>query len=218
MFHVEHSGACVRWLKEGASELGFTLTDDHIAKLLTYLDELKRWNRKINLTAIRKDQEIIAKHFLDSIYCGQAVGLSEQSSVLDVGSGAGFPGIPIKIVNPHIELTLLEPSKKKIAFLQHITGTLRLDRVRALSKRLQDLPRTLDDTIPYTHVFVRALALNEVLPFAKHVLAKKALVILCRARPFGQRDGLDGLRIDREIDYRLPFRLGNRNLTILTIS
>ena len=102
-----------------------------------YLQELLEWNKKFNLTAITDPDEIRRKHFEDSLLLLQTVQLTNES-VVDVGAGAGFPGIPLKIACPGIKLTLLEATKKKVDFLDHIINTLELKNVLAVWSRAED--------------------------------------------------------------------------------
>ncbi len=120
MFHVEHSGAVAHWIRVGAAQLDIPLKEAQISQLVLYARELEKWNKKVNLTAARNDRELVVKHFLDSMFCGQALDLTRSVQLLDVGSGAGFPGLPLKILNQDLEVWLLEPNQKKTAFLRHI--------------------------------------------------------------------------------------------------
>jgi 16S rRNA (guanine527-N7)-methyltransferase len=105
-----------------------------------YINELLEWNKKFNLTSITDPEEIRVKHFEDSLALLQAVKLSNQS-LIDVGSGAGFPGIPLKIACPTIKLTLLEATRKKIDFLKHLVAVLELNNVEIICKRAEDFAR-----------------------------------------------------------------------------
>ena len=93
-------------LKEGAGELGVSLSYEMIQMFLVYLKELKEWNQKVNLTSLKKDTAIISKHFIDSL--SLVPYIHSKASLLDLGSGAGFPGIPVKIAKPSLKVTLLE--------------------------------------------------------------------------------------------------------------
>ena len=153
----------------GAEEIGITLTAPVVESYLFYIEELKKWNRKINLTSLTTDREIAVKHFLDSLTV--APFLQGATQVLDIGTGAGFPGLPLKILSPSIELALLESSQKKCFFLRHIVRGLRLQGVAivhgraedkkiteryargfdlVLSRALADLPTSLQLALPYT--------------------------------------------------------------------
>ena len=110
-------------LKNGLQELDIICSEDQIGSFMLYHAELKKWNKAYNLTALKNDHDIIIKHFLDSLLYLKA--LPEGISTLaDAGSGAGFPGIPIKLVLPALDLTLIESSRKKTAVLRHITRQL----------------------------------------------------------------------------------------------
>ncbi|UCD85401.1 MAG: 16S rRNA (guanine(527)-N(7))-methyltransferase RsmG, partial [Deltaproteobacteria bacterium] len=116
-------------LISGAEEFGVSLDKEKAERFGLYLKELKRWNRKVNLTSLVEDREIIIKHFLDSLT--PLKYLSKQSFILDLGSGGGFPGVPLKIAEPSLKVVLLESSKKKNSFLNHITSALSLQGITA---------------------------------------------------------------------------------------
>ena len=100
-------------LKETFSRYGFPLTDHQVAQFRLYRTELLRWNERMNLTAITDAEEIVHKHFLDSLRVLEYISLGTRDSVMDIGTGAGFPGIVLKIYRPDVRLTLIESSKKK---------------------------------------------------------------------------------------------------------
>jgi len=129
---------------KGLRELSLPFTPDQVRLFSAYLTELKKWNKAYNLTSLKTDEDIVIKHFLDSLLYLRALPPGEIS-VLDVGSGAGFPGIPLKIMRPEIGLYLLEPSWKKANFLRHIAGTLCLSGVEIIEKRIEDLEPLLVD-------------------------------------------------------------------------
>lgn len=123
-------------LIRGAEQLGITLSDRIIESYLYYIKELKRWNKKINLTSLKDDVEIGVKHFVDSLTI--APYLQGVHKVLDIGAGAGFPGLPLKIFSPSIEVVLLESSEKKCFFLRSIIRGLKLQGVDVVHGRAQD--------------------------------------------------------------------------------
>jgi len=107
----------------------YKLTDNQIAQFERYLQELKQWNEQINLTALTNDRDILELHFDDSLNVVNFVDFSKISSCCDVGSGGGFPGIPLKILYPHLKIYLIEVKRKRINFLEHLIDTLKLDDV-----------------------------------------------------------------------------------------
>ena len=121
------------------SPFGVTLSVQQAKRLLAYLDLLMRWNQRINLTAIRSPEECVTRHFGESFYLATRLKLAGR--LLDVGSGAGFPGLALKIVAPDLAVTLLEPVAKKRAFLKEVARTCGFDRVEARGERLQDFIR-----------------------------------------------------------------------------
>lgn len=123
-------------LMAGGKELGLTIGDKELSSFLSYLKELKEWNKKINLTAITDDKDIIIRHFLDSLTL--ASFLSGKETLLDIGSGAGFPGIPLNIVIPDLKVTLMDSVNKKVIFMRHIIRTIGLKNIEAVQARAED--------------------------------------------------------------------------------
>jgi 16S rRNA (guanine527-N7)-methyltransferase len=123
-------------LVEGAKTFGIYLENEAVEAFELYLKELLKWNQKINLTAIRSEKGIVLKHFLDSLSLYPY--LPEYSFILDIGSGAGFPGIPLKIIQPTYEMTLLDSVRKKVDFQRHIIRVLGLKRIESIHGRVQD--------------------------------------------------------------------------------
>ncbi len=184
---------------------------------MLYRQYLLLWNKRINLTAITDPEEILIKHFVDSLACFKALTpLHEGASLLDVGTGAGFPGLPLKIAHPRLSLTLLEPSRKKVAFLQHLVGTLRLEHVTIIAKPLEDVSRAGRFTGSYRFVVTRALNLFSQLANVVPLLERGGKLILCRSRSLSPSDPTDGFKVDREILYDLPADYGKRVLVVLS--
>ncbi len=123
-------------IKTGAERLGIELSEEQVNRLIEYARLLKEWNEKINLTAITDDEGIATKHFLDSL---TALGTGYVGGrVIDVGTGAGFPGLVLKIARPDIELTLLDSLNKRINFLREVCSTLGIDGVEFVHARAED--------------------------------------------------------------------------------
>jgi 16S rRNA (guanine527-N7)-methyltransferase len=141
-------------LLEGAKALGVALTPAAIGPLLTLRTELLRWNAKVNLTAITAPDEVLEKHLLDSLAVVPEV--EKAVSVLDVGAGAGFPGLVLKAQCPHLQVTFVEPVGKKVSFMKHAALTLKMSQVKALQARAEGFPES--EGIPKSDVVVsRAL-------------------------------------------------------------
>ena len=149
---------------------------EHEEKLQLLLDELERWNRKVNLTAVRNREQMITLHLQDSLV---AQPLLEGADILDVGCGAGFPGLPLAIVEPERNFTLLDSNNKKIMFVQHAAGLLGLDNVTAVKSRGEDYaPGHRFDT-----VIARALAaLPRLVEIAGHHVREDGVFVALKGR------------------------------------
>ena len=148
-------------LKETFNHYGFPLTAHQVAQFDRYRAELLRWNKHINLTAITDNDEIIHKHFLDSLSVLEHISLKTGDSVIDIGTGAGFPGIALKIYIPDIRLTLVESSKKKVGFLKFLVPQLDLHRratVEILAERAEVCSQQQEHIGTYDWVFTRYVA------------------------------------------------------------
>jgi 16S rRNA (guanine527-N7)-methyltransferase len=148
-------------LKSGAETLGIILDDEQIGRFEIYYQELVAWNERINLTSITDYEAVQIKHFLDSLTITQAYnfrGSGEGFKVIDVGTGAGLPGIPLKIVYPEIYLTLLEATARKTKFLEHLVGRLGLKDVEIINGRAEDTARLPRYREKYGLVLSRAVA------------------------------------------------------------
>lgn len=161
-------------LRASAASLGLTLGAGHLGAFETYYHELSAWNRRFNLTAITGYEEVQRRHFLDSLSCLLALPGGAEGGPLpdvvplqrgtgslriaDVGSGAGFPGIPLKIMLPDAHVTLIEATGKKATFLRHIVRLLGLTGVEVLAARAEDVGHMLEHREQYDLVVARAVA------------------------------------------------------------
>ena len=150
------------------------MNDERFDRLL---DELERWNRKVNLTAVRDRDQMVALHLNDSL---AARPLLQGRRILDVGTGPGFPGLPLAIVEPEREFTLLDSNNKKIMFVQHAAGLLGLDNVTAVKARVEDYaPGHCFDTVS-----ARALAsMPKLVEIAGHPVGEAGVVVARQGRP-----------------------------------
>jgi 16S rRNA (guanine527-N7)-methyltransferase len=142
---------------------GYQLSPAQIDLFERYETELMEWNEQINLTAIRKPGEIRARHFMDSLTCLCVMRDSPLERVIDVGSGAGFPGIPLKIAIPGMRLTLVESVGKKASFLRHIIRTLSLEGVEVIQERAEAVGQMPAHREAYDWAVARAVAIMPVL-------------------------------------------------------
>lgn len=153
-------------LVAGAKDLQINLKPEQLEAFRLYYQQLVEWNGRFNLTAITDDEGVQVRHFLDSISCLRALESGERfagQSVIDVGTGAGFPGIPLKILCPGMGLTLLEATEKKVHFLAHIVARLGLDRVVIIHGRAEELGQAPEHRERYDWALARAVAEMPVL-------------------------------------------------------
>lgn len=127
--------------ENGLNDLNLSLSEKQIQQFMNYYDILVEWNSFMNLTAITDFEEVLVKHFLDSLALVKAADLSDVSTVIDIGTGAGFPGIPLKIAFPHLKVTLLDSLNKRIKFLQEVINRLELTDITPIHGRAEDYAR-----------------------------------------------------------------------------
>lgn len=145
-------------LVEGAVSLGLSLAPDHLDRFERYAGELVEWNRRVNLTAITEPVDIARKHFLDSLSVLAVLAGRAGDSLIDVGSGAGFPGLPIKLMRPDLRVTLVESARKKCEFLHYMVKTLELKGVTIVQARAEDAARDGVHRESYPVAAARAVA------------------------------------------------------------
>jgi 16S rRNA (guanine527-N7)-methyltransferase len=150
-------------VQEAQALFNLHLTGRQVMALVTYEKELLEWNQKFNLTAIRDAESIRTKHFLDSFSCVLAWKASPPNQLIDVGTGAGFPGIPLKILYPNLKLTLVESVRKKAMFCQHLVSVLGLEQVEVVQSRAEDLGQDPRHREKYEWAVARAVANLNVL-------------------------------------------------------
>jgi 16S rRNA (guanine527-N7)-methyltransferase len=199
------------------------LTGRQTIALITYERELLDWNQKFNLTAIRDVESIRTKHFLDSFSCVLAWKANPPFRLIDVGTGAGFPGIPLKIIYPTMELTLVESVGKKAMFCQHIVRVLGLESVNVIQARAESLGQKPDHREKYDWAVARAVAnlnvLSEyLLPLVKvggTVIAQKGESGPAEAQSAEKAMKVLGGKLKKVIPVNLPGVVDDRYLVLV---
>ena len=143
-------------IKTYADEIEIVLNEQQIHQFYQYMELLLEWNEKINLTAITNPEEIIVKHFIDSLTIAKYV--KENARLIDVGTGAGFPGIPLKIIREDIEITLLDSLNKRVNFLNEVIHELKLSKIQAVHSRVEDFAKDKKNRESFDYATSRAVA------------------------------------------------------------
>lgn len=210
-------------LVQGASQLDLKITEEQLNQFEKFYRLLVETNKNLNLTSIVEEKDVAVKHFLDSLSCLKAATFDDGMSLLDIGTGAGFPGIPLKICRPGLEVTLAESLDKRVCFLKEVIFKLGLKKIKAIHARAEDIGRSKDYRENYDRVVARAVAglgvlAEYCLPAVKvngfflamkgpkleeeMIAAKKAIKIL-------------GGEVEETINLRLPITGDERNLVLI---
>jgi len=203
------------FLKSHQPQWNLPLNSVALAQLDLYFEELKTWNAKMNLIGFKDQESCVVTGFLDSLASCHIFQQKQAAQVLDVGTGAGFPGLPSKIANPSLRMTLVEPNKKKVAFLHHVIGTLDLKDVYVEPKRIENLASEQQYFSKFDVVMIKALRFDGCLPYLSNLLHSNSQIVLYRSETLQKEENLFGFEIFKEIHYELPLNFGTRCLTVL---
>ncbi len=199
----------------GFAATGIHYDQEEIDKFIFYLQEVMKWNEKTNLIGHKKEEEMVGNLFIDSLVGTKVLSTDAVCSILDIGTGAGFPGIPIGIVFPQHSVTLLEPNLKKVAFLHHMIGSLNLKNVRVEPFRIEQFSGEPEFHKKFDWVFMKALRFDVGLAYVTQVLSASGKCVCFRADPLPPDCVPKGFSVVKDIPYELPFGLGKRNLSVI---
>ena len=202
-------------LHETSCEIGVRLSAPQGELFWLYLQELLEWNRALPLTAVTDPADIVIKHFVDSL--SPLPYLEVSTNLLDIGSGAGFPGIPLKIAAPDLRLSLVDANRKKVSFLKQVVRTLKLREVAVRHGRVEDLPATGQ---PFTTIISRAFRrLEPLLDLVSPLLSPGCLLVAMLGRTrapeyrlFRELASAHGLNVSQLVPVELPRGRGARTL------
>jgi 16S rRNA (guanine527-N7)-methyltransferase len=205
-------------VEEGASNLNIQIDRKITDQFSIHATELIKWNRKINLTTITDPIEVAVKHFIDSIISVRV--LPENGRLLDIGSGGGFPGIPVKIMIPSLSVTLIDASRKKVSFLKQVIRNIKLVEIDARQVRVEDLAKEKTVKNCFDVIICRAFSrLNKIILQALPLLAKNGIIIAMKGKlseselEFAAKCDLS-LTVEK---YKLPYLELERSLVILKL-
>lgn len=208
-------------LKDEAENIGISLSDDQLRKFEKYKDMILEWNEKINLTAITEVNEIISKHFVDSLSICKYI--NEGDSVIDIGTGAGFPGIPLKIYfEDKIDLTLVDSLNKRVIFLQEVIKEIEMTNVKAIHFRAEDLSKKAEHREIYNKVVSRAVAAMPILCEYTIPLVKIQGKVICMKGPNFEEElkestkEIENMGCSVEKIDKIELKSGDRNIILIT--
>ena len=202
---------------EEITKLNIKCTEEELEKLEKYCELLISWNKKMNLTSIKEKEQIYLKHFYDSLTIVKTVDLEKTNKLIDIGSGAGFPGIVLKIFFPHIEVDIIDSNNKKIMFINEVVKTLALDKVNLIHNRCEDYSRFNREK--YDVVVSRAVAnLNTLIEISFPLVKVNGLFIsmkgICEKELTEIQNELSLLfgELESVLEFKLPFENSQRSL------
>ena len=207
-------------LSEESAALGIHLSSSEIDLFQVYLTELWEWNKRFNLTGLKIPERIVIELFLDSLI--PAPFLPEQGTMLDAGSGAGFPGVPLKILHPRIETRLLESNARKVSFLRHIVRSLQLKGIQVIHGRIESAGEWFQEKV-FQVITARALAdLRQIILWCSPLLQQGGFLVAFLGaegeRIIAQNKKVldsQGLRVEKHVHYSLRGKKGKRHTFVL---
>lgn len=205
---------------QALKEQGIDLTEQQQSQFQTYFKMLVEWNEKMNLTAITDEPSVYLKHFYDSISAAFYVDLKGEKSICDVGAGAGFPSIPLKICFPELNVTIVDSLNKRIGFLEHLAEALQLENVNFVHARAEDFGQNKAYREKFDIVTARAVARLSVLSELCVPLVKKGGLFIAMKGASAEDELVDakkalsvlGAKIKKEHSFLLPVEESERNI------
>lgn len=205
----------IDFLIDNMNELSINLTEIQIHQFLKYYELLIDWNKIINLTTITEFEDVVIKHFIDSITLSKAVDLSNRKTIIDIGTGAGFPGIPLKILFPNLEITLMDSLNKRVNFLNNVIDELDLEGIYTLHGRAEDYAKDTKYREQYDFGISRAVAnLSTLSEYCLPYIKLEGLFISYKSGKI-QEESTNADRaiklLGGEFNRQVDFTLGNSN-------
>jgi 16S rRNA (guanine527-N7)-methyltransferase len=204
-------------------EKGISLSSKQLDQFELYYKELVEWNEKMNLTAITDKEDVYLKHFYDSLSASFTFDFSQDMSIVDVGAGAGFPSLPLKICFPHLKISIVDSLNKRITFLQHLVDELRLENVHLYHDRAESFAQNKEHRQTYDVAMARAVARLNILAELCIPLVKVEGTFIAMKGAKGQEEleeaktaiHILGGELKEDIPFYLPEDEGERNIILI---
>lgn len=201
---------------EELNKLGINITEDQLNKLNKFYKLLIEWNEKINLTRITEENEVYLKHFYDSLTIKKVIDLNEIETLCDVGTGAGFPGIVLKIMYPHLKITLVDSLQKRVNYLNSIIKDLELEDIKAIHSRGEDFKEKFDV------VTARAVAnIEKLVTYTMHLVNKNGQLVAMKGNIEEELTEIVQQKLSKKYQivkiekFLLPIEESHRSLVVL---
>lgn len=213
----------VNFFKENLKALELKLNNRQIEQFISYYDILIEWNKVMNLTGITKFEDVVIKHFIDSLSIVKALELESVESIIDIGTGAGFPGVPLKIVYPDINIVLLDSLNKRIKFLNEVISSLGLKKIRCIHGRAEDFSRQEEYREKFDLCVSRAVAnlsslAEYCMPYVKKdgvFISYKSVKLKEELKESKKAIHVLGGKIEKEVKFFLPNTDIERSLVVI---
>ena len=205
-------------LEQGCEELGITLNEVQKQQFITFYEYLVEKNKVMNLTGITEFQEVLVKHFLDSLACVKTVDMNKINRIMDIGTGAGFPGVPLKIAFPHLEACLLDSLKKRVNFLEETFALLKLEDITAIHGRAEEFAKNKYDLCVSRAVSNLATLSEYCLPYVKvggHFISYKSGTVQEELQQAEKAVKILGGKIQDVVYFNLPDSEIQRSLVVI---
>ena len=215
---MEQSSFLPSLLRQESEKLGISLHTEQVDQFMAYLEQLQAWNRSFNLTGITSGKEIVIKHFIDSLSALPISNMKVGATLLDVGTGAGFPGVPLKIVRPDLAISFIEPSHKKCSFLRFIAGFLRLQHVEIFNGSFDQYVADPELRRSFDYITTRALKSDVILKDGFKLLHQDGKAIFYSSQSMQRSSVSNQWTLTSEYPFSLPEGYGKRVVSIFSVS
>lgn len=208
----------IETVKNGSLKFDITLSKEQLLQFQKYSIELIKWNKKTNLTAIKDPFEVAIKHIVDSLYPNSEI--QGANKIIDLGSGGGFPSIPLKILNPDIDFLMVESSRKKVTFLKHVIRELKLEKINAVNMRCEELSELPEHKKAYDIVISRAFTeISRFIMLSIPFISGHGKIVAMKGKDIDEEiKSVDNSNFQYFIQkYELPFISDKRSQVIISL-